>query len=267
MLSDAETEKLAADLHRARAEVHTIPQPALQYPDMGIEDAYAVQRRGVRMVLDGGGTVIGRKVGLTAIPMQRAMGIEEPDYGVLYDDMLVPDGGRTSAAAFNYPRVEMELAYVLERDLRGPGVTPEDVRAATGYVCPAIEILDSRVQMTDPATGRRRSIVDTVADNAADAGLVLGPGRADAGELRPRAVGAELLVNGEIVDTGLATAVLGDPARAVAWLANKLAVYGEHLTDGSVVLSGSFISSVHVVAGDLVEADFGELGAVSCRFT
>jgi 2-oxo-hept-3-ene-1,7-dioate hydratase len=266
MLSEAEVERLALHLRYARDEVRAIPQPSQQYPDMDIADAYAVQRRGVELERAAGRSRVGSKVGLTAIPMQRAMGIDEPDYGVLFHDMLVQDGGEVRAAKFIYPRVEIELAYVLEHALRGPGVEADDVRAAARHVCPAIEILDSRVQMTDPATGRRRTIVDTIADNAADAGVVLGSVHRDASSVCPRELGAELIVNGEIVDTGLATAVMGDPARAVAWLANKLAEYDEYLMAGSVVLSGSFISSVPVAAGDLVEADFGELGRVSCRF-
>jgi len=267
MLSDTEVDEVARELHLARLGVHTVRQPSLRYPEMNVADAYAVQRRGVELDVANGRTVAGSKVGLTAVPMQRAMGIDEPDYGVIFHDMLVPDGGEVSAAAFVYPRVEIELAYVLDRDLYGRSVQAEDVRVAARHVCPAIEILDSRVDMADPETGRRRTIVDTIADNAADAGLVLGPVWTHPRSFRPRDVGAELIINGEIVDTGLATAVLGDPAKAVAWLANKLAEYDRGLEKGAVVLSGSLIASVPVSAGDVVEGDFGQLGRVSCRFT
>lgn len=266
MLGDLEVQAVAAELHRARAQVRTIPQLSLRYPDMTVRDAYAVQRAGVRLCLAAGRRVVGRKVGLTSVPMQRAMGIDEPDYGVVFDDMVFGDGSDVPVRGFTRPRVEIELAFVLRERLRGPGVTPDDVRRCTAHLAPAIEILDSRVEMVDAATGHRRTIVDTVADNAADAGLVVGAGRLDPAGFRPREVGGELIINDVIVDTGLATAVLGDPTRAVAWLANTLSDYGEGIDAGQTVLSGSFIQSVPVGPGDRVVGDFGGWGAVSCRF-
>jgi 2-oxo-hept-3-ene-1,7-dioate hydratase len=256
---------LAEELLHARADVTTVPQLSLRYPQMDIADAYAVQRAGLSLVLAGGRRVVGRKIGLTSKTMQRAMGIDEPDYGFLTDDMVFSDGDDVPWRRFNYPRVELELAYVMSERLCGPDVTVADVLRATSHLVPAIEILDSRVQMVDPS-GHRRTIVDTIADNAADAGIVLGAQRLDPAGLRPRSVGAELWVNGVIEDTGLATAVLGDPSRGVAWLANRLAGYGEAIEPGQVVLSGSLIQSIPVAVGDSVVADFGVYGAVSCRF-
>lgn len=266
MLADLPVDELATELYRARAEVHTVRQLSLRYPDMTIRDAYAVQRAGVRLCLGEDRRIVGRKVGLTSIPMQRAMGIDEPDYGVVFDDMVFGDGSDVPAGRFNYPRVEIELAFVLRESLYGPEVGPDDVLRCTAHLAPSIEILDSRIEMVDAATGHRRTIVDTVADNAADAGMIVGPGRLYPSRFRPREVGAELIINDVIVDTGLATAVLGNPIRAVAWLANTLAGYGEGIEAGQTVLSGSFIQSVPVGPGDHVVGDFGGLGTVSCRF-
>lgn len=229
-------------------------------------DAYAVQAEWLRRMLARGRALVGRKVGLTSMPMQRAMDIDEPDYGVITDDMVFSDGGDVPAKLFNYPRVEVELAFVLGERLEGPGVTVDDVLHATTHIVPSIEILDSRVEMTDAATGHRRTIVDTVADNAADAGMVLGSLRLDPFDMKPREISAVLEINGVIEESGVASAVLGDPARAVAWLANKLGEYGQAIEAGEVVLSGAFSQSIPVKAGDVVHADFASLGVVSCGF-
>jgi 2-oxo-hept-3-ene-1,7-dioate hydratase len=199
--------------------------------------------------------------------MQQAVSISEPDYGVIFDDMFFSDGGTVPSERFIRPRVEVELAFVLGQPLKGPGVTPLDVMSATRWVTPALEILDARVQMSDPETGHLRTVVDTISDNAADAGIVVG-GRAvrpDACDLRW--VAALLYLNGAIEETGVAAGVLGHPANGVAWLANSLARYDEWLPPGQVILAGSFTRPVPVRAGDVVHADFGQLGAVTCRFS
>jgi 2-oxo-hept-3-ene-1,7-dioate hydratase len=180
--------------------------------------------------------------------------------------MFFDDGGTVPAERFIRPRVEVELAFVLDQPLKGPGVTALDVLDATRWVTPALEILDARVQMSDPESGHLRTIVDTISDNAADAGIVVG-GRAvrpDACDLRR--VSALLYVNEAIEETGVAAGVLGHPANGVAWLANRLAPYDEFLPTGQVILAGSFTRPVFVRAGDVIHADFGELGAVTCRF-
>ncbi|MDZ4044322.1 MAG: 2-oxo-hepta-3-ene-1,7-dioate hydratase, partial [Rhodoglobus sp.] len=230
------------------------------------DDAYEIQRAWVGRMLGEGRTIIGRKVGLTSKPMQRAMGIAEPDFGVLTDDMRFEDGGDVSVDLFNYPRVEAELAFELGADLVGPGVTAVDVRAATSRIVPAIEILDSRVEMTDASTGHRRTIVDTVSDNAANAGIIVGTGSIDPATYNPREVSTVLTINNVIEETGVASAVLGDPAEAVAWLANRIAEFGERLHAGESVLSGALMQSIPVQRGDIVHAEFGSLGEVSCRF-
>jgi 2-oxo-hept-3-ene-1,7-dioate hydratase len=216
--------------------------------------------------LRAGRTVRGRKIGLTSRAMQQSVGITEPDHGVLYDDMFFADGGDVPFDRFLAPRIEVELAFVLGQELRGPGCTVFDVLRATELVTPALEILDARVQMADPETGHTRTIVDTIADNAADAGIVVG-GRA----VRPldvdlRWVCALLYRNGTIEETGVAAAVLNHPANGVAWLVDKLAPYGVALEPGVVVLAGSFTRPVWVQRGDTFHADYGPLGAITCRF-
>jgi 2-oxo-hept-3-ene-1,7-dioate hydratase len=260
-VADAARRLLAAERDR-----QPIRQLSLQYPAMTIEDAYRVQRSLTAAKLAEGRTVQARKIGLTSRAMQQAVSITEPDYGVIFDDMFFDDGGVVPFARFIRPRVEVELAFILDRPLKGPGVTTLDVLDATRWVTPALEILDARIQMSDPETGHLRTIVDTISDNAADAGIVVG-GRAvrpDAVDLRR--VGAALYINEAIEETGLAAGVLGHPANGVAWLANKLAPYDEHLQPGQVILAGSFTRPVFVGEGDTVHADFGDLGSVTCRF-
>jgi 2-oxo-hept-3-ene-1,7-dioate hydratase len=193
------------------------------------------------------------------------MGIDEPDYGVITDDMVFSDGDAVPTQRFIFPRVEIELAFFMAKPLAGRDVTVDDVLSATSHIVPAIEILDSRVEMED-SSGHRRTIVDTIADNAADAGVVVGVSHLDPSDLVPRSIGGELLVNGAIEETGLGTAVLGNPAASVAWLVDKLAQHGDGIESGQLVLSGSLVRSIPVRAGDEVVGDFGDLGAVSCRF-
>jgi 2-oxo-hept-3-ene-1,7-dioate hydratase len=256
----------ARRLRAAERSGKPIRQLSLQYPDMTIEDAYRVQRALVALKVAEGRTIKARKIGLTSRAMQQAVSIAEPDYGVIFDDMFFDDGGTVPARRFIRPRVEVELAFVLDQPLKGPGVTALDVLDATRWVTPALEILDARVQMSDPETGHLRTIVDTISDNAADAGIVVG-GRAvrpDACDLRR--VAALLYVNEAIEETGVAAGVLGHPANGVAWLANRLAAYDDHLPAGQVILAGSFTRPVFVRAGDVIHADFGDLGAITCRF-
>jgi 2-oxo-hept-3-ene-1,7-dioate hydratase len=266
VLDDGQVADAARRLLEAARTREPIRQLSLQYPDMTIEDAYRVQRALVALKTAEGRSVQARKIGLTSRAMQQSVSISEPDYGVIFDDMFFDDGGVVPFERFIRPRVEVELAFVLDRPLKGPGVTALDVLDATRWVTPALEILDARVQMTDPDTGHLRTIVDTISDNAADAGIVVG-GRAvrpDACDLRR--VAALLYVNEVIEETGVAAAVLNHPANGVAWLANKLAAYDESLPAGQVILAGSFTRPVFARAGDVFHADFGELGAVTCRF-
>jgi 2-oxo-hept-3-ene-1,7-dioate hydratase len=266
VLDDDQVADAARRLGEAEAARTPIRQLSLQYPEATIEDAYEIQRVWVDSKLASGRALIGRKIGLTSRAMQQAVSITEPDYGALLDNMVFPDAGDVPTERFIRPRVEVELAFVLGEPLKGPRCTVYDVLRATDFVTPALEILDARVEMSDPKTGHLRTIVDTIADNAADAGLVLG-GRA----VRPldvdlRWVSALLYRNGVIEESGVAAAVLNHPANGVAWLADKLAVHGVELSAGQVILAGSFTRPVQAHAGDTFHADYGPLGAVTCRF-
>ncbi|MCJ0949776.1 2-oxo-hepta-3-ene-1,7-dioic acid hydratase (plasmid) [Rhodococcus erythropolis] len=256
----------ASRLYEAERTRTPIRQLSLQYPDMTIDDAYAVQRALVELKIADGRTVRGRKIGLTSKVMQRAVSISEPDYGALFDDMFFDDGGTVPANRFIRPRVEVELAFVLGETLKGPGVTLYDVLRASEYVTPALEILDARVQMSDPDTGHLRTIVDTISDNAADAGIVLGGNVVRPHDVDLRWVGALLLRNASIEESGLAAAVLGHPANGVAWLANRLAPHDVALQAGEIILAGSFTKPVFAEPGDTFVADYGPLGTVSVYF-
>ena len=257
---------LAARLHEAERTRVPIRQLSLEHPEMTVDDAYAVQRAWVDRKLADGQRLIGHKVGLTSTVMQQSLGIDEPDHGALLDAMRFDDGGEVPFDRFIRPRVEIELAFVLDRDLRGDGCTAADALAATAYVTPAMEILDARVQMTDPDTGHTRTIVDTISDNAADAGIVLGDLQIKADEVDLRWVPGLLVQNDTIVESGVSAAVLDHPANAVAWLANRLGALGVTLEAGHVVLAGSFIRAVTVAKGDVLRADYGGIGSISCRF-
>ena len=233
---------------------------------MEIADSYAIQDAWMAMKLAEGRHIRGRKIGLTSRVMQQAMQIDEPDYGTLLDDMFFEDGAVIEAARFTDPRVEVELAFVLERPLAG-NVTLFDVLEATDYVVPAIEIIAARSHRIDPETGRPRGVLDTIADNAASAGVVTGGKRVKPSEVDLRWVAALLYRNGVIEESGVAAAVLGHPANGIVWLARKFAPHGIALEPGQIILAGSFTRPVPVQAGDTFNADYRELGSVSCRFT
>lgn len=257
---------IAGRLYAAERDGRPIRQLSLDYPDMTVENAYAVQRALVALKVADGRKVKGHKIGLTSKVMQRAVSISEPDYGALFDDMFVEDGGRVALGRFIRPRVEVELAFVLGDELAGPDVTLFDVLRATEFVTPALEILDARVQMTDPETGHLRTIVDTISDNAANAGIVLGGRVVRPMDVDLRWVAALLLRKGVIEESGVAAAVLNHPGNGVAWLANRLAPHGVSLQPGEVILSGSFTKPVFAEPGDVFVADYGPLGTVSVAF-
>ena len=233
---------------------------------MTIEDGYAIQREWVRLELADGHTIKGRKIGLTSRAMQQASQITEPDYAPLMDDMFFAGGTDLPIERFIAPRVEVELAFVLDKPLRGPGVTLEDVLRATAYVTPALEIIDARIEQFDRDTRAPRKVFDTIADFAANAGVVAGGRQVRPEGLDLRWVGALLFKNEVIEETGLAAGVLNHPATGVAWLANKIAPYDEELRAGDLVLSGSFTRPTTAERGDALYADFGSLGTISIRF-
>jgi 2-oxo-hept-3-ene-1,7-dioate hydratase len=266
-LSQADIDAEAALLDEAEQTRTPARQSTAAHPDMTIDDAYAVQAAWIDRKLDRGRRIVGHKIGLTSRAMQQAMRIDTPDSGVLLDDMVFEDGTDIEAAAFVDPRIEVELAFVLAKPLAGAHVTVTDVLDATAWVLPAVELIAARTWRVDPDTGRSRTVVDTIADNAADAGIITGgrPVRPDAVDLRW--VGAVLSRNGVVEETGLAAGVLGHPAKGIAWLARRYAEYELTLGAGHVILAGSFTRPVPVAAGDTFNVDFGPLGAFGCRFT
>ena len=266
MLTPDQIAEAAAALVQAEATRRQIGLLSRAYPGMTMDDAYAVQAGFVAAKLAAGGRQVGWKIGLTSRAMQMALNITTPDSGVLLADMQFEDGATIPADRFIQPRIEAELAFVMQAPLTGPGVTAGQVMAATAHVIPALEILDTRVVQLDPETRATRTIVDTIADNAANAGIVMG-GRAVApGSVDLRWVGAIVSRNGVVEETGLGAGVLNDPARGVAWLANRLAAYGQRIEAGQVVLSGSFIRPIEARHGDTIHADFGPLGSVAVFF-
>lgn len=266
VLDPAVVTELATRLEEAEQSRTQIDQFSLQHPEMTIEDGYAVQRAWVKQKIAGGRRMIGHKIGLTSRAMQRSSNIDEPDYGALLDDMLFPDGQDIPIDRFIEPRVEVELAFILKNQLAGPGVTIFDVLNATDYVVPAIEIIDARIARIDKATGTTRKVFDTISDNAANAGLVLGGRPVKPDDIDLRWVSALIHRNGVIEDSGVAAAVLGHPAHGPAWLANKLAPYGEKLQAGEIILGGSFTAPVFAKPGDSFHVDYGSLGSISVRF-
>ncbi|MNZ40577.1 2-hydroxyhexa-2,4-dienoate hydratase [compost metagenome] len=266
MLDQAMITELATELHRAEQLRVQTEHFSKRYPQMTIEDGYAISREWVSLKLAEGRVIKGHKIGLTSRAMQISSQINEPDFGTLLDDMFFQQGSDIPVSRFIAPRVEVELAFILAKPLKGPNVTIFDVLASTDYVVPALEIIDSRIEQFDRYTKSPRKVFDTISDNAANAGIVLGgrPVKPDTVDLRW--VSALLYKNAVIEESGVAAAVLNHPATGVAWLANKLAPYGEGLEAGQVVLAGSFTRPVGCVAGDHIHADFGPLGNVSFRF-
>ncbi|MDX6198158.1 MAG: 2-keto-4-pentenoate hydratase [Actinomycetota bacterium] len=259
-LTEAQRDQVA-ELLRTAEETRVAVPPIIQtHPDIEVVDAYEIQLRNIRRRVAAGARVVGHKVGLSSLAMQQMMGVNESDYGHLLDDMVLTEDTPVDASRYLLPRVEVEVGFVLGEDLPGLGCTVEDVLRATEYVVPAIELIDSRI--ADWKIG----IFDTIADNASSAGLVLGRERRKPDELDLTAIDATLTRNGEQVATGRSDAVLGNPAIAVAWLAEKVASFGVRLEAGHVVLPGSCTRAYDVTAGDSVVATFEGLGTVSVSF-
>ncbi len=266
-MDQAEIATLARRLDVAEQDRVQIRQFSLDHPDMTIEDAYAIQRCWVDAKIASGRRLIGHKIGLTSRAMQRAGNITEPDYGALLDDMLLSDGQDIAFSRFIEPRVEVELAFILKKDLAGPNLTIFEVLEAIEYVVPALEIIDARIQRVDPQTGATRKVLDTISDNAANAAIILGGRPVKPDTIDMRWVSALLYRNGVIEESGVAAAVLNHPANGAVWLANKLAPFGVTLKAGEIILGGSFTAPVPIAPGDTFHADYGPLGAIAARFT
>lgn len=256
----------AARLLKAERTGRQIGILSLSHPEMGMDDAYAIQKAIYNAKLQEGRRVVGWKIGLTSKAMQSALNIDTPDSGILFDDMIFESGATVPVGRFIQPRIEAEIAFVMKSPVGGAGVTREEVLAATDHVAPAIEILDTRIVRVDPATGKTRTVFDTISDNAANAGIVLGPQKHSIDAFDLRWVGAITSRNDEVEETGLGAGVLNDPVESVVWLARRMAQYDQRIEPGHVILSGSFIRPVECPPGSRIISDFGAFGKVEISF-
>lgn len=265
-LSDAQIQAAADTLFEAEVNREQANAITLTHPDMTMDDAYAVQSAWVQKKLAAGDKTIGYKIGLTSRVMQRAMKIDVPDYGVLLESMRFEDGSEIPASDFTDPRIEVELAFVLKDRLFGDNISMMDVLNATDYVVPALELIAARSHRVNPENGYARTVFDTISDNAANAGIIIGGRPIKPNEMDLRWCGAILYKNAVIEETGLAAAVLNHPANGISWIAKRFAPHGVALEPGQVLLSGSFTAPIPVKAGDTIHADYGPLGNITCQF-
>lgn len=264
-LSPNDAAEAAHDLFEAERTGQQIGLLSRRFPGLTLQEAYDIQAELIRAKLAAGRRHTGWKIGLTSRAMQDALKIETPDSGVLFDDMHFESGAEVPEGRFIQPRVEAEIAFFMAADLSGKP-TREEVLAATDAVAPALEILDTRILRRDPDSGALRVVTDTIADNAANAGIVVGPERHDPAGVDLRWTGAIVSRDGIVEETGLGAAVLDDPAISVIWLAERLATQGARIRAGEVVLSGSFIRPIETTRGCRIEADFGSFGHVGIGF-
>ncbi len=260
MLTQEQHKQCALALYNAARDKKPIIQPSKTHADLSISDAYQIQKCWVDLRIQGGARIVGHKIGLTSRAMQMASNMTEPDYGHLLDDMIFKDGDSIDAGRFMKPRIEVELAFIMGKPLRGAGTRTEDVLRATDFVTPAMEIIDYRTEVP-------RQITDTIADNAAAAAMVVGGRVVRPFDLDLRWVGASLSQNATIEETGLSCGVMGHPAAGIAWLVNKLAALDAGLEPGQIVLAGSFTRTVAIRSGDVFTANYGPLGSIAVSFT
>ncbi len=267
MLSEDEILEAATGLHNAEKARSQIKAITRHHPDISMSEAYAIQQAWMKIKHAEGRRTIGYKIGLTSRAMQAAMQIDEPDYGTLLDDMAFDNGSDIEAAIFCDPKIEVELAFVLKEELEGENLSIMDVLNATEYVVPALEIIAARSYRVDPDTGYVRKIQDTIADNAANAGIITGGTPVKPMDLDLRWVGAMMYRNGVIEETGLAAGVLGHPANGISWIARRFAAHDISLEPGHVLLAGSFTRPISISSGDTFHVDYGKLGSISCHFS
>jgi 2-keto-4-pentenoate hydratase len=260
MLGVAIRDELAADLAQAERSREPIAPLTAAQPDIDVVDAYEIQLINIRQRVAEGARIVGHKVGLSSKAMQQMMGVDEPDYGHLLDEMEVFEDSPVKASRYLYPRVEVEVGFILGADLPGAGCTEDDVLAATEALAPSIELIDTRI------TDWKIALCDTIADNASSAGFVLGKARVAPRDIDIKTIDAVLTRNGEVVAEGRSDAVLGNPVTAVAWLARKVESFGVRLRKGDVVLPGSCTRAIDARAGDEFVADFSGLGSVRLTF-
>ena len=260
-LGDAERRAAADELAAAYTSREPVEPLVARHPDMTLDDAYAVQTEQLRRRLEDGRVIWGHKVGLTSPAMQRQMKVDQPDFGYLLDDMFCAEHDEVPIDRFLQPRVEPEIAFLLKRDLMGPGVTVAQAASAVEFVLPAIEIIDSRIR------DWRISIVDTIADNASSGGVVLGARAVPLDRFDLRLMGCVVTRAGRVLETGAGAAVLGNPLLGLAWLANTLGPRGRGLLAGEVVMPGSLTASIPVGPKDAITVEFAGLGNVTARFS
>lgn len=263
-LSDETVGHLADAFDGAEQSRILVRSPSSQHPTLSMHDAYRIQSAWIQQRLARGEKVIGHKIGLTSRAMQLAVGIDTPDYGVLTDKMVVDDGAIIARDRFISPRFEVELGFKLKQTLSGPAVTIFDVLAATDWVIPAIEIIDCRAHLTDPETQAPLNVKDSIADNAANAGIIWGGRPVQPTDVDLRLVPGILYRNGKIEETGVSAGVLGHPANGIVWLTRELHKLGQSLNAGEFVLGGSFTRPVAAMPGDTIQCDFGSLGQITC---
>ena len=245
------------EAHKSRTPIDALTK---LFPDIEFEDSYRIQELTYEKWLSEGRVVKGHKVGLTSVVMQKQLGVSQPDYGHLLDDCFFLENNRINVNDYISPKVEPEIAFVLKKDLKGPGVNVAEAIAAVDFVLPSLELIDSRIK--DWKIG----IIDTIADNASGAGVILGSKATRLDGVDLRLVGCTLIKNGQIIATGAGGAVLGSPINSLVWLANTLGRLGSALDAGQVVLPGSVTAAYPVAAGDTVTANFGPLGSVTAAF-
>ena len=267
MLDSAEIQTAAEALYVAERTRQQIRPLTLSHPDMTMDDAYAVQRAWVDRKIADGDRITGYKIGLTSRAMQSAMNISTPDFGILLESMCFANNSTLSTGDFCDPRIEVELAFVMKESLFGEDVTIEQVIDATDYVVPALELIAARSWRTDPETGYTRKVFDTIADNAANAGYIVGDQQFDPRAIDLRWSGAILYVDGEVEETGLAAGVQNHPAKGICWVCKRFAKHGIGLEPGQLVLSGSFTRPVVAMAGQRMSCDYGPLGTVNVNFS
>jgi len=261
VMENSTTFEVWADhLAKAEASGKGVEPLTSVHPDLSVEEAYQVQLVTIRRKLAQGQRIVGKKIGLTSLAMQKLLGVDQPDYGHLLDSMMIENGNKVPAGKVLQPKVEAEIAFVLKKDLKGPNITVQDVVDATDYILPAIEIVDSRI-----ADWKIR-LQDTIADNASSGLYVLGGKPLSVDQLDLPQLGMVLYKNGEIINTGVGAAALGNPAVCVAWLANKLSEFGIELKSGEVILSGALSAAVDAKPGDFFQAKFAHLGEVQVKF-
>ncbi|MGX1808946.1 2-keto-4-pentenoate hydratase [Nocardia sp. NPDC055321] len=261
MLTDALRIQLADELAVAERDRIALDPLVARHPEIDVVDAYEIQLINMRRRFAGGAKVVGHKVGLSSKAMQQMMGVDEPDYGHLLEEMEVFEDVPVDTSKFLYPRVEVEVGFILGADLPGEECTEEDVLKATVAYAPSIELIDTRIK--DWKIG----LCDTIADNASSAGFVLGKQRVAPDQLDIKAIDAVLTRNGEVIAEGRSDAVLGDPTIAVAWLARKVASFGVRLKAGDIILPGSCTRAIDARPGDEFIAEFTGLGSVHLSFS